>query len=204
MATYYRVIRPNGHGGGTTHPDHIINPLTDRAAADAVAARTPGAYVQFSPNGVTDWQDAAPAAAAPAAQRTVPARQIDAGTVVILPNGTPRAIAAVDDTRTHVYVDFADGGSGIYAIDAAVTVAAAPAPAAPAAAPAYPAHTAPGVSIPADAAPGAPVIAGGAIGTVRGTLHAWTDSALGRRPVVAYTRHGREYRSAVFDSVRPA
>lgn len=56
------------------------------------------------------------------ASNTITARQLDAGSVIILPNGTRRTVAAVDDTATHVYLDFADGGSGIYALDDAVTV----------------------------------------------------------------------------------
>lgn len=56
--------------------------------------------------------------------RTITARTLDAGTVVILPNGEPRTVAAVDDAATHVYVDWVDGGTGIYALGDAVTVAA--------------------------------------------------------------------------------
>lgn len=54
--TAYRTIVPNGHGGGTTYRDHIVNPTT-REDAYAVAARIPGAWVQVSPNGVTGWED---------------------------------------------------------------------------------------------------------------------------------------------------
>lgn len=64
MSTAYRTIVPNGHGGGTTYRDHIVNPTT-RDDAYAVAARIPGAYVQVSPNGVTGWEDDYPAAPAP-------------------------------------------------------------------------------------------------------------------------------------------
>lgn len=63
MATHYRTIVPNGHGGGTTYRDHIVNPAT-REDAYAVAARIPGAYVQSSTNGVTGWEDDAPVVAA--------------------------------------------------------------------------------------------------------------------------------------------
>lgn len=67
--------------------------------------------------------------------------------------------------------------------------------------PVYPAHAAPGVRVPLDTAIGAPVVARGAIGTVRGTLSGWARSALGMRPVVAYERHGHAYRSSTFDTV---
>lgn len=56
------------------------------------------------------------------ALNTITAKQLDAGSVIVLPNGTRRTVAAADDTATHVYLDFADGGSGIYALDAMVTV----------------------------------------------------------------------------------
>lgn len=135
-APYYRVITPNGHGGGTVGR---MGDTRDREAAYADAARIPGAYVEVSPNGVTGWDD-----------DTAPAPTADA-------------------------------------------------PAAPT--PAAPTYPAPGVRVPTDAPIGSPLTARGAIGTVRGTLHGWAASALGMRPVVAYTRHGREYRSALWDTV---
>lgn len=59
--TAYRTIVPNGHGGGTVHRDHVAHPV-DRDTAYAVAARIPGASVEVSPNGITGWEDDAPAA----------------------------------------------------------------------------------------------------------------------------------------------
>lgn len=138
-APYYRVITPNGHGGGTVGR---MGDTRNREAAYADAARIPGAYVEVSPNGVTGWDD-----------DTAPAPTADAP--------------------------------------------ATPAPAAPV----YPTHPAPGVRVALDAPLGSPLTARGAVGTVRGTLHGWAQSALGVRPIVAYTRHGRDYRSATWDTV---
>lgn len=59
MSNHYRTITPNGHGGGTTYPAHVVNPVS-REEAYAVASRTPGAYVEVSPNGVIGWVEDAP------------------------------------------------------------------------------------------------------------------------------------------------
>lgn len=59
--------------------------------------------------------------------RTIRASQLDVGSNVILPNGTRRTVAAVDDTFSHVYVDFVDGGCGIWSLSNRVTVTDAPA-----------------------------------------------------------------------------
>lgn len=45
MSSYYRTIVPNGHGGGSTYSDHIVNPTPDFAeAAPAPAPVKPRTY----------------------------------------------------------------------------------------------------------------------------------------------------------------
>lgn len=53
---------------------------------------------------------------------TIKARHISEGTVFVTRAGHRRTVVAIDETRTHVYADFADGGSGIWELDADVTV----------------------------------------------------------------------------------
>lgn len=55
-------------------------------------------------------------------ETTIKARQMAEGTVFVTRAGHRRTVVAIDETRTHVYADFADGGSGIWALDADVTV----------------------------------------------------------------------------------
>ena len=62
-------------------------------------------------------------------ETTLKARHMAEGTVIVTRAGHRREIIAIDETRTHVYADFADGGSGIWELDADVTVElATPAP----------------------------------------------------------------------------
>lgn len=53
--TSYRTIVPNGHGGGTTYRDHVVNPTTDGADAVRIADAM-GGFVEVSDNGVTGWE----------------------------------------------------------------------------------------------------------------------------------------------------
>ena len=102
MSKAYRTIVPNGYGGGTTYRDHIVNP-TNRDNAYAVAARIPGAYVQVSPNGVTGWENDAPAAPAAPQRETLATALHDGHTVTVtrdeplsVGNGMPYTVVRVN------------------------------------------------------------------------------------------------------------
>lgn len=55
MSSYYRTIVPNGHGGGSTYSDHIVNPTPDGVEAVRIADAR-GGMVEVSDNGVTGWE----------------------------------------------------------------------------------------------------------------------------------------------------
>lgn len=113
------------------------------------------------------------------------------------------SVVGLTDTTVSVRFDHGGTHSGPIAHRAWREVVADVVPA-PAPAVDYPDTTAAGVAVPLDTPIGSPVRARGVIGAVQGTLVGWARSTAGMRPIVAYTKHGRDYRSHVFDTVTPA